>query len=289
MYAIAELDRQLAEMNQRIQEEVNKQRRIQPEIDALQMSIVEQHQRIASFEKEHQELSKSIGTTDVTEIKLSIAANQRVIRDLNKAKIEARRNRDEAMAKLRNIQTRVSQRYAEAEWEFLGLFKDLAEAFTGLDLDIRFDVRRTEMHLVLDVEGQSRRQQHQLSESQRFFVDIALRMAVTMFTASDGTGTLLVDTPEGSLDIAYESRAGEMFARFVGNGYHLLMTANINTSQLLRELARRCGTERMSIERMTEWTALSDVQANAQHLFRNAYELIEAELNGAGNGDNLAS
>ena len=69
-----------------------------------------------------------------------------------------------------------------------------------------------------------------------------------------------------------------MFAQFVDRGYHMIMTANINTSQLLRSLAGRCGSGKMSIVRMTEWTKLSEVQSSAQKLFEGAYEAIEAEL-----------
>ena len=164
----------------------------------------------------------------------------------------------------------------------LTIFKDLAESFIGLDLDVQFDIRGTEIFLVLALEGKSRRRQYQLSESQRFFVDIALRMAIMTFMSSEATGTLLVDTPEGSLDIAYESRAGEMFARFVENEFRLLMTANINTSRLLRELAQRCGKDNMYLERMTEWTTLSAVQESAQDLFTEAFEQIEADLRHVG-------
>ena len=280
MQAIAGLDKELSDTNTLIQEETEKQQRMQIEIAQVQASIAQQQRRISEFEREHRVLTKSIGTTDVNDIRESIQANQRVIRDLNIVKSNARRDRDMAMDRLKQIQGRVSQQYAEAEREFLAIFKDLAESFIGLDLDVRFDVRGTEINLVLAIEGKSRRHQYQLSESQRFFVDIALRMAIVTFVASDGKGILLVDTPEGSLDIAYESRAGEMFARFVANGYQLMMTANINTSRLLRELAKRCGSDGMYLERMTEWTTLSEVQESAQHLFVEAFEQIEADLRG---------
>ena len=280
MQAIADLDRELSNVNTLIQEETGKQERTQIEIAQIQSSIAQQQRRISEFEREHRLVTKSIGTTDVDEIKESIRANERVIRDLNIVKSNARRERDVAMDRLKQIQGRVSQQYADAEREFLGVFKELAQSFIGLDLDIRFDVRGTDIYLVLAIEGRSRRQQYQLSESQRFFVDIALRMAIVTFVASGNKGILLVDTPEGSLDIAYESRAGEMFARFVANGYQLMMTANINTSRLLRELAKRCGTDGMYLERMTEWTTLSEVQQSAHHLFVEAFQQIELDLKG---------
>ena len=36
----------------------------------------------------------------------------------------------------------------------------------------------------------------------------------------------------------------------------------------------------MYLERMTEWTTLSEVQESAQHLFEEAFEQIESDLRG---------
>ena len=290
MREIERLDKELTELNQQILEEATKQHRIRAEVHDIQTDIDEKQRLINLFEHEHRQLPESIGTVDVSDLQQTIVSSQRVIQELEKARDDYRRQRDEAAQNLAKIQSRVSEQYAQDERVFLRAFKDLAEAFIGLDLDVRFDARRNDMTLVLDIAGQSRRQPYQLSESQRFFVDIALRMAITTFIAANGTGTLLIDTPEGSLDIAYESRAGQMFAQFVAQGYHILMTANINTSQLLRELAVRCGNEKMRIERMTEWTTLSDVQAEAQYLFDQAYQQIETDLNlAASQGANNAT
>ena len=89
---------------------------------------------------------------------------------------------------------------------------------------------------------------------------------------------MYIDTPEGSLDIAYEARAGDMFGTFAHDGYGLVMTANINTSKLLERLASSCGPSLMHLERMTEWTVLTDVQAAEEQLFHDAYSQIERAL-----------
>jgi len=54
---------------------------------------------------------------------------------------------------------------------------------------------------------------HIISQKVRVLSNIALRMALTDFMSDpDGKAGLFIDTPEGSLDIAYESRAGKMIA-----------------------------------------------------------------------------
>jgi hypothetical protein len=105
---------------------------------------------------------------------------------------------------------------------------------------------------------------------------------VAEMSESGSPGVIYVDTPEGSLDIAYEARAGDMFGTFARDGYGLIMTANINTSKLLERLAMRCGRELMTLERMTDWTFLSEVQSDEEELFDEAYRGIELALEHAG-------
>jgi DNA repair exonuclease SbcCD ATPase subunit len=193
--------------------------------------------------------------------------------------------RDEKKKELKGLQRTLESSYASAEEEFVPLFRTLAELFLGIELDVRLEGKvATGLVLVLELRSTVRREQHQLSESQRFFVDIALRMAMAQFMSSaDSPAALLIDTPEGSLDIAYESRAGEMFAKFVKDGHSIIMTANINSSQLLQKLAKECGSSSMTLTRMTTWTDLSEVQVQETKLFQKAYATIEKELH-RGNG-----
>lgn len=190
--------------------------------------------------------------------------------------------RDKKGCELKELQNRLERQYAIAENNFVPRFKELAKSFLGINLDIKLESRKGlsgGIKLLLDVNNTPRRQSHQLSESQRFFVDIALRMAIAQFISDIETkATLYIDTPEGSLDIAYESRAGEMFAKFVEGGYHIIMTANINSSQLLVRLATRCKNSKMKLLRMTSWTDLSEVQIQEEDLFEKAFTEIEDVL-----------
>lgn len=54
-----------------------------------------------------------------------------------------------------------------------------------------------------------------------------------------------------------------------------IVKINFNSSQLLLQLAKMCRTTGMHIERMTEWTVLSDVQ---QKFIEDAYLKIEGAL-----------
>lgn len=237
-------------------------------------------EEIASYERENDlALLRGRGELDaVGERYRSAMAEQ-----LRRKELQLKR-RDQARNELRALQGELVESYDVARESFVPDFQRLAERFLGLPLDVEFQARRNEVSLLLNLHGERRRAEHDLSESQRFFIDIALRMAlIAQLSPVDAEkGLMLLDTPEGSLDIAYEARAGDMLATFAHDGFGLVMTANINTSQLLERLAERCGREWMTLERMTDWTVLSEVQAAEETLFNEAYREIETALERGG-------
>lgn len=213
----------------------------------------------------------------------AVSGFQTQIAELMSRKRQQLDRRNAARGELKTLQDGLTTAYADAEATFVPRFTELAREFLGLDLEIRLQTQAAGVGLLLTVQGTTRRVADSLSESQRFFVDIALRMALAQqMAAADSAACLYVDTPEGSLDIAYESRAGSMFGQFVRSGGQLIMTANINTSQLLKRLAATCGPERMALLRMTEWTSLSEVQSSEETLFDEAYADIESALEAGG-------
>lgn len=192
-----------------------------------------------------------------------------------------RKRRDELRQELRELDRNLQERFEQASLSFVPRFRELAEAFIGLPIDIELEQRKgaeiAGFALVMEMDGKVRLKADKLSESQRFFLDIALRMALAEFI-SPGGSTMLIDTPEGSLDIAYEARAGNMFDDYARNGNAIVMTANLRSSKLIERLAERAGRNRMQIAKMTEWTDLSDVQRAEEPLFEEAYAAIEASM-----------
>lgn len=182
---------------------------------------------------------------------------------------------------LKHLQDKIETAYSDAESIFVPIFKDLAKSFIGLDLDIKLQRDKQVQKLVLELQNSARTESFQLSESQRFFLDIALRMAIAIYLATPtNPAFMLIDTPEGSLDIAYENRVGKMFANFILEyKQNIIMTANINASQLLISVAELCGNNKMSFKRMLDWTDLSQIQKEGEFLFERVYNNIEYALN----------
>lgn len=278
---------ELSEVDQHISAAQHKLSESNAEKTRLVLERTDLENKLATVRRELRRLEKSFHTTIARIRNRAITADQQRgalsldgmfdnVKQLKLAKAEATAEREEKKRALKRLQVILESRYALAEKLFLPAFKLLAQRFLGIDLVVRLQGLGAKLTLVIEVARTARREKHQLSESQRFFVDIALRMALAQFMSSpQAAAPLYIDTPEGSLDIAYESQAGAMFADFVNSGHQLTMTANINASELVQQLARVLGKKRFQLERMTDWARLSEVQRSLSGLFDTTYKKIE--------------
>lgn len=234
--------------------------------------------KITNIEKDNINLLRSIHQSkNDNGIHQILKSYEDTIEHLSQQKDEAYRKRNKAKQELEPLELEMNKGYLEAEKHFIPLFNQYAKSFLGLDINIELASSSRGASISIYIDNTKRKVSHQLSESQRYFVDIALRMAIIdLCTLS---ASIFIDTPEGSLDIAYESRAGKMFADFAKNSFKLILTTNINSSQLLKELAMICGKNRMKIERMTDWTTLSEIQQLENNRLENAFSELERILN----------
>ncbi len=251
------------------------------ELDKAEYEYFSSKEKLEKFEKINSHIDfKKTGDTITDSILESYV--KRFKQDDKKSK-DYYKQRDKIKPEYENLLQKVNNAYKEAESVFVPLFKKLAKSFIGLDLNINFKQKGSkDIVLNFELQGTSRTESYQVSESQRFFLDIALRMALAVYLSKhNNEAVLLIDTPEGSLDIAYESRVGKMFADFVIEyNQNIIMTANINASQLLISLAEKCGKEKMKFRRMLDWTDLTEIQKEGEYLFDKVYRNIEKTLNG---------
>lgn len=257
---------------------LQKDRLVKESIDANNQ-IIESTSFLEKFKTDNEQIIiQSLKLKD-DDINKRIESLKSIINKDELKKQEDTKIRDLSKVELSSIEKEIRKNYHTAEDNFLPIFKKYANSFIGLDIDVELKTSSKGIGLVLKVNNTERTERFQLSESQQYFIDIALRFALIEFTSSP-TAFMLIDTPEGSLDIAYESRAGKMFADFVLKGFDVIMTANINSSQLLLQMAKKCKRDKMRIERMTNWTILSIVQQEEQGIIEEAFNNIETALDG---------
>lgn len=276
-------DALLTKARENLEEAVLAKARATNEMKDAQARVAICREKLAAFENSNQDLADQLKGRKASRegpVAQTLKGLEEARTEMTAARDAAYQERDKFRNQLKALQRDLELRYAQAEERFVPRFRQLTNLFLGIDLDVSFSMTPPSgIKLTVEMRGDVRHDQTQMSESQRFFVDIALRMALAQQMSDPaGLATLFIDTPEGSLDIAYEDRAGEMFAEFVESGHDLIITANINSSKLLSTLAQRCGTRRMTLNQMTGWTELSDVQQKATALFHTAYEDIVSAL-----------
>lgn len=214
---------------------------------------------------------------------LRIRTLQESIRQIEREKAEHIKKRDSLKKEYDLLCLNLENAYQEIQTSFLPIFKKFAKKFTGLDLDMVLssvsDDGRRQFKLTLQIDDTNRDNEFELSESQRFFIDIALRMAMVSYVSTENkSSSMLIDTPEGSLDIAYETNAGEMFSEYVSSNQKMIITANLNSSGLIRTLASETKAEKFELINMLKWAKLSSVQSQHFELFSEAIAEIQKRL-----------
>lgn len=276
------IDLEIAKIKKKINEALKEIDRMGKEESLARENLNRTKSQLDAFEKENEAtmllMKKTLPESEGVEALMASYRSQ--LEKVIDEKKDAEKRRGQLREKLVLMQRKLQQQYLAVEQDFVPAFTELAHLFLGMDLHVHMEASETSgLNLVVEVRGTKRYSLHHLSESQRFFLDIALRMAIIKFISDPAAkGSLFLDTPEGSLDIAYEKRAGDMLAKFVAAGHRVVMTANLNSSNLLLALARSCKNEHMRLCRITDWAELSDVQREEEGLFDEAYNKLEVAL-----------
>jgi RNA binding exosome subunit len=75
-----------------------------------------------------------------------------------------------------------------------------------------------------------------VSESQREFIDLAFRMAMMDIASHDGSLSLVIETPEASLDAIFMDKAAQMFRDFAHGNRTVVVTSNLTSSVMIPAL-----------------------------------------------------
>ncbi|MNC11107.1 hypothetical protein D3C75_587930 [compost metagenome] len=285
MIQLQDVDKKLQKINAELEQNVLKSARLRDVMESSSNYIEKRKLEVMKIEQSSAFMiinSDGEGTGD-ERIRERIQSLRRTVLEVEIDKNEQITMRDNLMDESSELHKLLTNSYNEARKYFLPKFRALARSFTGLNVDIiltevMYDAKRL-LSFQLSMEDSGRKYDHQLSESQRFFLDIALRMAIVDYIANDKyEGCMLIDTPEGSLDIAYEANAGEMFADFINSQHQLIITANLNSSGLVKTFAGKSGISKFNLINIIKWANLSTVQSDRIELFNKALRDIEAAM-----------
>lgn len=168
-----------------------------------------------------------------SELELKQEAIEESVSSLEKEYLELNRSFDILKSELDEKYTEFTKIASERITRLGELYEEYATSFLGIpckldtkDADVEF------LFLVLYVpnfDGKIRPSSDTCSEAQRFFLDIAFRMAVIDLAKelTKAAGTLICETPENTLDVTYIDNVGKMFSDFSNAGHTLIATGNL--------------------------------------------------------------
>lgn len=114
-----------------------------------------------------------------------------------------------------------------------------------------------------------------VSESQREFIDLAFRMALMEAASEDGMMSLVIETPEASLDAIFMERAASLFLNFAQGPRSVIVTSNLTSSVMIPALMGAPTNDNQEIElRRSRVLNLLDVAASnaATSRHKSAYD-----------------
>ncbi len=201
------------------------------------------------------ELSQNDSESDKKDMYTEILKNkEKVIAELEIAIRDAYSERDRYKIELfeytqmfKNVINKLNERLSS-------YFNKYASTFIGMDCRLcvmsKMLNKIPHFYYVPEIDGQVRKDIWSVSESQRFFIDQAFRMAVIDYLQNDiaeFSTFFITETPEGSLDIAYESQVAMMFKIFSESNNKIVFTSNLNSSNFLKELYKEIPKDERSI------------------------------------------
>lgn len=146
---------------------------------------------------------------------------QERIEELTKLVNEAYKERNKLQKELKSLHNKFKSTIKHLNSSISEYFNKYANAFTGMECELSVNERTINKvpHVIYlpKVNGTLRKDIWAVSESQRFFLDQAFRMAIIDYlqnTVPNFETFFITETPEGSLDIAYENQVANMFKIF---------------------------------------------------------------------------
>jgi hypothetical protein len=222
-------------------------------ISVLQGALIEKSRRLRDIDTERFDLKTKYAllaaASEDGEPDLWLQAQNGAIEKLNGEIDRLYRKRDEAKAKLNEINEEIVEILHQVNEKLTPLFSDFASEFLGTTCELviaeKTRQRKPVAYMYPRFLDKERPTMNQVSESQRFFIDQAFRMALISWFAQSNTGETfcIVETPEGSLDLAYEENVAKMYLEFAKQGHSIIATSNLNSSKFLETLFKHLGDD----------------------------------------------
>lgn len=157
------------------------------------------------------------------------------------------------------------------------IFSEFAEAFLQLPCYLSYDKygKKNVKMFIPSIDNMLRKDEEELSESQRFFIDYSFRMSILSFFYN-GPSFYVCETPDSSLDISYEINAAQTFMKYLEKPNILLITSNLNNSTFIDCLIE--SAPNIKVLNLLNYGKVSRIQRESEVL-QAASKRIEVKVN----------
>ncbi len=210
------------------------------------------------------------------------------------------KERAEAERKYKILLTETEEQFRKAAVEVSPRFQQLATAFLEEKCALSFRLvedrpsqggarfmypsLKFEMSAAAFETLQFRERPDDVSESQREFVDLAFRMALIETASEKQSATLVIETPEASLDAIFMRKAGTMLRKFASEERKIVVTSNLTSSVMLPSLLGGQTDDNAEIEerwsRVLNLLTLAAPNAAVRHFKDEYHEFLNQGVKG---------
>lgn len=222
----------LNEIKEKITETSNLITKLKEELDKKRREIVYIKSKLSELNED--------STDTYSEI---VKAKEERIKKLNLEIKEKYEKRDKTKKELMQLHNKFTSIINDLNKKLSMFFNKYASTFIGLECELTVKQKTINKipHVLYipKIDGVIRDETWTVSESQRFFLDQAFRMAIIDYLQNNINGFktfFITETPEGSLDISYEEKVAEMFSLFAKSSNNIIFTSNLNSSKFLYKI-----------------------------------------------------
>jgi len=260
-----------------------KRQAIEVEIGALEKNIRNYDYKFRQAKNEifmNQKALREIETSNLNKVEdedIGYHAMIQRIEELTKEKDLAISKSKEYEEKANNFIKLIEHNLINITSDISDLFADFAEAFLKLPCHLSYDNlnKNSAKTFIPSIDNVLRKDEEELSESQRFFIDYSFRMSVLSFFYN-GPTYYICETPDSSLDISYEINAARTFMKFLEKPNILILTSNLNNSTFIDYLIEYAPEIR--VLNLLKYGKTSIIQ-NESIVLQNVSKQIEEKIN----------
>lgn len=208
---------------------------------------------------------------------LGLQAMLQRMQQLNEEKEEAIRMSKACQRKADDFVKKIEKNLIDITEDVSEIFSEFAEAFLKLPCYLSYDKfgKKNVKMFIPSIDNMLRKEEEELSESQRFFIDYSFRMSILSFFYN-GPAFYVCETPDSSLDISYEINAAHTFMKYLEKPNILIITSNLNNSTFIDCLIE--SAPNIKILNLLNFGKVSRIQKESQVL-QEASRRIEVKVN----------